>query len=110
MSAAQKHYVLSLSYLFLVSMLALTMGAEEQAKDAPHSILFGNGHGIDHVGIAVRDLETAKKTYRDVLGFTLFAGGKHPNGTRNSGPALESGYLELITPWYPTKTIGGVIA
>ena len=82
------------------------MRAEEQAKDASHSILFGSRHGIDHVGIAVRDLETAKKTYRDVLGFAVFAGGKHPNGTRNSGPALESGYLELITFWDRTKTEG----
>jgi len=91
-------------------MLDLPMRAEEQAKDASHSILFGSGHGIDHVGIAVRDLETAKKTYRDVLGFAVFAGGKHPNGTRNSGPALESGYLELITFWDRTKTEGGVVA
>ena len=58
----------------------------------------------------VPDLVRTAEYYRDVLGFTLFAGGKHPNGTRNSGPALESGYLELITPWDPTKTIGGGVA
>src|SRR5437867_5535975 len=110
MSAAQKHYVLSLSYLFLVSMLALTMGAEEQAKDASHSILFGSGHGIDHVGIAVRDLEDAKKTYRDVLGFAVFAFGKESSGNRSGGSYLESGLLELTTCWDPAKTVGGVVA
>jgi catechol 2,3-dioxygenase-like lactoylglutathione lyase family enzyme len=110
MSAARKQLVLSLSCLFFACMLELAMAAEEQAKDASHSIVLGSGHGIDHIGIAVRDLETAKKTYRDVLGFAVFAGGKHLNGTRNGGPALESGYLELITFWDRTKTEGGVVA
>jgi hypothetical protein len=45
-----------------------------------------------------------------VLGFTVFAGGKHPNGSRNSGPALESGYLELITFWDRTKAQGAMLA
>jgi catechol 2,3-dioxygenase-like lactoylglutathione lyase family enzyme len=110
MSACQKHYLFFVVCLFVACILEPTMRAQEGAKNAPHSIVLGSGHGIDHVGIAVRDLETAKKTYRDVLGFTIYAGGKHPNGTRNSGPALENAYLELITFWDRTKKLGGVVA
>ena len=40
----------------------------------------------------------------------MFAGGKHPNRSRNSGPALESGYLELITFWDRTKAQGAMLA
>ena len=86
------------------------MRAQEQAKDASHSILFGSGHGIDHVGIAVRDLETAKRTYRDVLGFTVFAFGKESHSVRSAGSYLESGLLELVTPWNRTKGVGEAVA
>jgi catechol 2,3-dioxygenase-like lactoylglutathione lyase family enzyme len=110
MSGTQRHLEIFLVCLFFACLPKLSITAQEQAKNSIKSTLFGSGHGLDHVGIAVRDLETAKRTYRDVLGFTVFPGGKHPNGTRNSGPALESGYLELITPWDPTKTEGGVVA
>src|SRR5438874_10462492 len=110
MSPIQRHLLLVLGLIFSACMLEPTMRAQESAKEPSKSAVFGSGHGLDHVGIAVRDLETAKKNYRDVLGFTVFAGGKHPNGTRNGGPALESGYLELITFWDRTKTEGGVVA
>jgi catechol 2,3-dioxygenase-like lactoylglutathione lyase family enzyme len=109
MRASQKRFMLSLGCLFLACMLESTMRAQESAK-ASKSGVFGSGHGLDHVGVAVRDLEAAKKDYRDVLGFTVFAGGKHPNGSRNSGPVLESGYLELITFWDRTKAQGAMLA
>jgi len=58
----------------------------------------GKGRGIDHVGIAVRDFEGAKRGYRDILGFTLAPGGKHPHGTENASVWFEDRtYLELIT-------------
>jgi catechol 2,3-dioxygenase-like lactoylglutathione lyase family enzyme/predicted lactoylglutathione lyase len=107
MSAAQKHLVLSLSCLFLVYALPLRVDSQEQAKDA--SVL-GSGHGIDHVGIAVRDLESAKNTYRQVLGFSVFAFGKESHGVRSGGSYLESGLLELVTPWDRTQPIGAVVA
>src|SRR5437016_2477493 len=50
------------------------IAAQEQTKDSSKPAILGTGHGVDHVGIAVRDLEIAKKTYRDVLGFAVFAG------------------------------------
>src|SRR5712691_2647482 len=64
----------------------------------------GKGQGIDHVGIAVRDLEGAKRGYRDMLGFTLAPGGKHPHGTENAIVAFEDRtYLELLTVYDRTQ-------
>jgi len=109
MSTARKQFLLVLGCLFAF-MPELTLKAEEQTKDSSKLAILGSGHGIDHVGIAVRDLEAAKKTYR-ALGFTVFGGGKHPDlGTRNSGPSFENGYLELITFWDRSKAIGGMVA
>ena len=107
--AAAKSVSLFFASLFFVCMLGVMMRAQEQAKDSSKSTVLGSGHGIDHVAIAVKDLETANKTYRDVLGFAVFAGGKHPVGTRNSGPNLENCYLELITVWDRTKAQGGMV-
>jgi catechol 2,3-dioxygenase-like lactoylglutathione lyase family enzyme len=52
--------------------------------------------GIDHIVIAVPDLETAIKNYRR-LGFTVVPGGRHPVGTYNGLIAFADGsYIELI--------------
>jgi catechol 2,3-dioxygenase-like lactoylglutathione lyase family enzyme len=53
--------------------------------------------GIDHVVIAVKDLELAIKSYRQ-LGFTVVPGGRHAGlGTSNALIAFADGaYLELI--------------
>jgi methylmalonyl-CoA/ethylmalonyl-CoA epimerase len=112
MRALQKLFRLSLGCLFLACMLEPTMRGQESAKEPSKAAIFGSGNGLDHVGVAVRDLETAKKDYRDVLGFTVFAGGKHPNGSRNSVAVLETGYryLELITFWDRTKAQGAMLA
>ena len=110
MSISRKYLLLILGCFFLCTP-ELTLRAEGQANDSAKVSLLGSGHGFDHVGIAVRDLETAKKTYRN-LGFTVFGGGKHPDlGTRNSGPGFESGgYLELLAVWDRSKPIGGMLA
>jgi catechol 2,3-dioxygenase-like lactoylglutathione lyase family enzyme len=53
--------------------------------------------GLDHVPIAVRDLETAAETYR-ALGFSLKPGRPHQNGIRNQHVKFPDGTeLELIT-------------
>jgi catechol 2,3-dioxygenase-like lactoylglutathione lyase family enzyme len=53
--------------------------------------------GIDHIVIAVRDLEAAIKNYRQ-LGFTVVPGGRHPVGTYNGLIAFGDGaYIELIS-------------
>jgi len=53
--------------------------------------------GIDHVLIAVDDLEHAIETYRK-LGFQVLRGGEHPRfGTHNGlVPLADGAYLELI--------------
>ena len=71
---------------------------------------------IDHLVIAVPDLNAAGKTYRD-LGFTVVPGGRHTGmGTDNALIAFRDGaYLELIGfyeprpdhPWWATLQSGG---
>lgn len=51
--------------------------------------------GIDHVVIAVRDLERAAKTYSR-LGFTLTPRGVHTLGSQNHCIMFGSDYLELL--------------
>jgi len=73
--------------------------------------------GIDHVVIAVRELESAIASYSRA-GFTVVRGGKHPIGTHNALIALADGsYLELIAflkpdtghPWQKALDKGGGI-
>ncbi len=64
-----------------------------QADKRRVSVL-GDGAGIEYVVIAVRDIEAAKDTYRDVLGFNFPAKGKvnvSSSGTKNSAAPLEKG-------------------
>jgi catechol 2,3-dioxygenase-like lactoylglutathione lyase family enzyme len=50
---------------------------------------------IDHLVLAVRDLEAARATYRR-MGFTPTPPAKHPFGTANSVIQLDGSYLELL--------------
>jgi catechol 2,3-dioxygenase-like lactoylglutathione lyase family enzyme len=53
---------------------------------------------LDHVIVAVRDLDAAAQSYRR-LGFTLSDLGRHPGrGTVNRCIAFPNGYLELLGP------------
>ncbi|HKA32190.1 MAG TPA: VOC family protein, partial [Candidatus Binatia bacterium] len=52
---------------------------------------------LDHIVIAVRDLERAIDDYKN-LGFTVVPGGRHPVGTYNGLVAFADGsYIELIS-------------
>lgn len=52
--------------------------------------------GIDHLVIAVRDLDQGARDYAQ-LGFTVVSGGRHPVGSHNILIAFADGsYLELI--------------
>ncbi len=60
------------------------------------SAVLGAGRGIDHMVIAVKDLQPAVADYAK-LGFAIVPGGRHPGGTENAAAAFEShGYLELL--------------
>ena len=61
------------------------------------AVLASSIAGLDHVPIAVRDLEAAGRTYRR-LGFALKPGRPHANGIRNLHAKFPDGTeLELIT-------------
>ena len=71
--------------------------------------------GIDHLVIAVPELEKAATAYRE-LGFTVAPGGRHPVGTHNALIAFDDGsYLELVSfyrespdhPWWGALQDGG---
>jgi catechol 2,3-dioxygenase-like lactoylglutathione lyase family enzyme len=74
--------------------------------------------GLDHIVIAVPDLEAATKNYHQ-LGFAVVPGGRHPVGTYNSLISLADGsYIELISfyqanPnhrwWTPLQKGGGFV-
>ena len=53
--------------------------------------------GLDHIPVAVRDLEAASATYR-ALGFALKPGRPHANGIRNAHVKFPDGAgIELLT-------------
>jgi catechol 2,3-dioxygenase-like lactoylglutathione lyase family enzyme len=52
--------------------------------------------GIDHLVIAVRDLDAARAAY-ERLGFTLTPQAHHPFGTKNALAQLDGNFLELVT-------------
>src|ERR1051325_5063435 len=53
--------------------------------------------GVDHIVIAVRELDRAIEDYKH-LGFTVVPGGRHPVGTYNGLIAFADGsYIELIS-------------
>jgi len=58
--------------------------------------------GIDHLVLAVRDLEAARRTYMR-LGFTLTPRAQHPFGTGNSLVQMQGNFLELLTVVDPEK-------
>lgn len=58
--------------------------------------------GIDHLVLAVRDLEAARRTYMR-LGFTLTPRAEHPFGTGNSLVQMQDNFLELLTVVDPAR-------
>src|ERR1700756_2856194 len=62
----------------------------------PHPLL-GQGRGVDHVGVGVRDLTKAQRDFEQ-LGFKVSEGGHFPGGLFNSIIDLENKtYLELLS-------------
>jgi catechol 2,3-dioxygenase-like lactoylglutathione lyase family enzyme len=65
--------------------------------EAPAAALIGHGRGVDHVGIAVRDLDQARADFA-TLGFRTYPGGAFPGGAHNAVvPLSDRFFIELIT-------------
>ncbi len=63
----------------------------------PAQTLLGQGWGVDHVGVGVRDLAQAQHDYEQ-LGFKVSEGGHFPGGFSNSIVDLQNNsYLELLS-------------
>ena len=66
--------------------------------------MLGGERGIDHVGVAVPDLQRARQTYQDKLGFDRPVAGKLPNGLQNINFYFEDAtYLETLNFWDAKK-------
>ncbi len=59
--------------------------------------------GIDHLVLAVRDLDAARAFYAG-LGFQLTPVARHPWGTWNSLVQFDGVFLELLTVASPTRS------
>jgi catechol 2,3-dioxygenase-like lactoylglutathione lyase family enzyme len=75
----------------------LALFAAVLALTLPATARNGVRIGLDHIPVAVRDLEAASATYR-ALGFVLKPGRPHANGIRNAHVKLPDGAgIELLT-------------
>lgn len=86
------------------------VAAEEHQTLVRHELgtLFGGELGLDHVGIAVRDLDVAKRIYTETLGFGAPQPGTMPNGLKNVTLYFaDNGYLELLTTIRPLDVARG---
>lgn len=83
---------LSIVYLqFLIILLGTSCSQTSEYASLPLVL------GLDHIPLAVADLESASETFRQ-LGFTLKPGVTHDNGIRNQHIKLKEGTeIELIT-------------
>jgi catechol 2,3-dioxygenase-like lactoylglutathione lyase family enzyme len=80
---------IAFSLLFLIAVVGLR--AEPRAVEDGTAVL-----GLDHVIVAVNDLEKAAQRYRD-LGFALKPGRPHDNGIRNQHVKFPDGTeIELL--------------
>ena len=60
--------------------------------------------GIDHLVLAVRDLDAAARTY-SALGFTLTPRAEHPWGTANRLVQLDGSFLEVLEVAHPERLV-----
>jgi len=96
----RSHSVLHLIFLSLAGVpllaLAIFRAPALQGEQSSEPIL-GQGSGVDHVGVAVRDLLQAQHDY-ELLGFKVSQGGHFPGGIHTSIIHFENGgYLELVS-------------
>jgi catechol 2,3-dioxygenase-like lactoylglutathione lyase family enzyme len=106
----RSHSVLLLVFLSLagVPLLALAIfRAPALQREQTSAAILGQGRGVDHVVVAVRDRQRAQRDY-ELLGFKVSQGGHFPGGISNSLIHFENGgYLELISVTAAQNDSGG---
>jgi catechol 2,3-dioxygenase-like lactoylglutathione lyase family enzyme len=81
--------------------------ANANGAQAPAQTLIGQGWGVDHVGVGVRDLAQAEHDYEQ-LGFKVGKSGHFPGGVSNCSISLQNNsYLELLSVSGGTPTAQG---
>jgi catechol 2,3-dioxygenase-like lactoylglutathione lyase family enzyme len=85
-------------YGHLAALLILTASPlSAQTNSVPAQTLIGQGRGVDHVGVGVRDLAQTQHDYEQ-LGFKVSKGGHFPGGLSNCIVSLQNNsYLELLS-------------
>jgi catechol 2,3-dioxygenase-like lactoylglutathione lyase family enzyme len=79
-----------------VTAVAILVVSAVAQTPVPNPLL-GQGWGVDHVGVGVRDLSKAQHDYEQ-LGFKVSQGGHFPGGLFNSIISFENKtYLELLS-------------
>ena len=87
----------AIARICLVSIALFSTACSSQIVRTPDFARINAVIGIDHVPLAVLDLEQASSTYRK-LGFSLKPGRPHANGIRNAHVKFPDGSgIELIT-------------
>jgi catechol 2,3-dioxygenase-like lactoylglutathione lyase family enzyme len=75
-------------------------GSAPPGTDTHSGSLLGGERGLDHVGVAVKDLDAATHIYHDLLGFSRPIEGRLPNGLRNVNYYFsDATYLETLVYW-----------
>jgi catechol 2,3-dioxygenase-like lactoylglutathione lyase family enzyme len=90
------------TFFRMVHLLALLLVVTSALAQTPsRNALLGQGWGLDHVGVAVRDLTRAQSDY-ERLGFKVSEGGHFPGGLFNSIIYFgNKTYLELLSVKQP---------
>ena len=103
----------------LLLLATLPLSAQTTPASAPNAnsvqtpaqTVLGQGWGVDHVGVAVRDLAQAQHDY-ERLGFKFGTVGHFPDGVSNAAVSLQNNsYLELLgsTPGGPGSDIADYV-
>jgi catechol 2,3-dioxygenase-like lactoylglutathione lyase family enzyme len=99
--------LLLLATLPLSAQTAPAPASNANNVQTPSQTLLGQGWGVDHVGVGVRDLAQAQHDYEQ-LGFKVSKGGHFPGGLSNSIVDLQNNcYLELLSVSANTSTKQG---
>ena len=89
--------LLVMAHLPLAAQTTPASAPKANTVQTPAQTLLGQGWGVDHVGVGVRDLAQAQHDYQG-LGFKISKGGHFPGGLSNCIVRFQNNsYLELLS-------------